>query len=100
VTCLVRPDGPARAYVNAEGVTEALPLKVELLDERDRPLAGYSGDAAALVTKPGVRQPVQWPSGPQTPGAPFALRLEIPAGSDARLYAVYVAERDGPEALK
>ncbi len=90
VTCLIRPHAPARVVVNVEGVTAELPLRVEPLDGQDRPIAGYSGDAAALVTEPGVRQAVVWPSGPWTPTEPFAIRVELPAGSDGRLYAIYV----------
>lgn len=90
VSCLLRPETPARIYANVDGVSRKLPLRVELVDERDRPLLGYAGEAAALVAEPGVRQPVVWPAGVMMPARPCALRISFPQGSAARLYAVYV----------
>ena len=96
VTCLVDPGRQgARLLVNVDGVSVGQPLRVELLDAQDRPLPGYSGPDAALVTEPGVRQEVRWPGAPDqslTPPEPFAVKLELPARGDARVYAIYVAE--------
>ena len=85
--------GP-RLLVNVSGVTAESPLTVELLDELDRPIPGYSGPDAAKIAEPGTRQEVRWPSQQQTRGPrdrEFSIRLRFPAAGDARLYAVYVA---------
>jgi len=86
------PQG-ARVYVNVEGVSPDRPLIVELLDELDRPLPGYSGAASAKVAAPGVHQEVVWPVA-QAPDGPrdreFSVRAAFPPSGDVRLYAIYV----------
>jgi hypothetical protein len=79
----------SRLAVNVEGVTPENPLIVELLDDRDRPLAGFSGPQAAKITAPGVDRPIQWPANPRGPiGQAFAIRVTLPP--NVKLYAVYV----------
>ena len=60
VTCPVRVNGTAQAWVNAEGLSSDARLRVELLDEREKPLPGYSGDSSMLLERSGVRLPVTW----------------------------------------
>ncbi|NUQ65777.1 MAG: hypothetical protein HUU20_25190 [Pirellulales bacterium] len=86
------PQG-ASVYVNVEGATADHPLTVELLDEFDRPLPGYSGQQAAKLAESGVRQPVVWaaapaPSGPKDRA--FSVRAAFPASGNVRVYAIYV----------
>jgi hypothetical protein len=83
-----------RLFVNAEGLSAEAPLTVSLLDEFDRPLPGYSGDGAAKVTAPGVRQEVVWPGRKDglPPSTRFAIKVELPAAGDARVYACYAAD--------
>jgi hypothetical protein len=79
-------------WVNVEGASESSPLTVELLDDHDRPLPGYSGANAAKVTKSGTRQFVEWPAQPghQAPrDVDYAVRVMFPQTSDVRLYAIY-----------
>lgn len=81
-------------FLNIDGVADDLPVTVELLDEFDQPLAGYSGENAARMTNCGVRQPITWPdSVPPLPvDRPFALRLNFPDHDGPRLYAIYSEE--------
>ena len=85
----------AKLRLNVEGVTTGAPLRVELLDDRDRALSGYSGAAAALVAANGLAVDVVWPGNRSTDlpaGRPFAIKVAYPVGSTARIYAVYVAD--------
>jgi hypothetical protein len=75
-----------RIAVNVDGVNTTAPLTLELLDQRGRPIANL---AAAKVDQSGVRQSA-WAQAVGA-GQPVALRITLPAGADARLYAVYAA---------
>jgi len=77
-----------RVALNVEGVSAASPVTVELLDERDRPVAGYSGAEAARVTEAGTRVAVKWASA-RAVAEKVAVHVGFPAGSTARVYAVY-----------
>ncbi len=82
-------------FVNAAGLSNVAPLKVELLDDRDQPIAGYSGEDAAIVTQDGTQQPLTWPNHADKktpPNQKFAIRITLPDNDKARLYAVYVRE--------
>ncbi len=80
----------AELFVNAAGVSDAAPLLVELVDDAAQPLPGYSGDAAARVTKPGVRIPVVWKANAKTPKRAYGIRVKFPDDDAPRLYALYV----------
>ena len=82
VTAPITAKSGARIFINVEGATTVAPLKVELLDEFDRSLPGYSGEAAAMVSESGTRTEVVW-SKP-------AIRITLPADGDAKFYALYV----------
>jgi hypothetical protein len=93
VTALVGASSPGRRLlVNVEGVSVEHPLRVELLDEFDRPIAGYSGADAARIVAPGVGQPIVWPAGGERGPAnqAVALKVQFPAAGDVRVYAVYL----------
>ena len=80
-------------WVNVDGVSNANPLTVELLDDRDRPIPGYSGASAAKVASSGTRQLVKWPARPDQLGprdGEFSVQVSFPETGDVRLYAVYV----------
>jgi len=82
-----------QVFINATGVTFDSPLTVELLDEFDRPVPGYSGVDAAKITMPGIRQMVTWPAHPdgRSPiNSEFAVRVSFPDSDDVRLYAIYL----------
>ena len=80
-------------WVNVDGASEANPLTVELLDDRDRPIPGYSGASAAKVASSGTRQLVKWPVHPDQLGprdGEFSVQVSFPQTGDVRLHAIYV----------
>jgi hypothetical protein len=80
--------GPKTAIsINLDGVTPEQPVTVEFLDGSDRPIPGF----AATLKAGGVQVPVVWHGGASLPGAqPVALRVKLPIGSQAHVYALYV----------
>jgi len=95
ITCALGADGPCRLYVNAEGVTPASPLRVELLDMQHRPLAGYAGEACVPLSAGGLRLPVRWREREEIAGLagqPFKVKVTLAGGLDAaqKVYAVYM----------
>ena len=56
----VKTKSPRRFFINADGLGEDAVLKVELLSHEERPLKGYSGADAALITQSGFQTPVAW----------------------------------------
>jgi hypothetical protein len=84
-----------KLIVNVDGNTDAAPLTVELLDDHDRPVSGYSGADAAKVTANGTQLEVQWPgkkAAALPTGKALAVRVKFPINSAAHLYALYVSE--------
>lgn len=61
-----------RFFVNAHGLGPDAVLRLELLDHLERPLPGYSGKNAALVTSGGFQAPVEWKS-----SAPLPERVRV-----------------------
>ncbi len=93
VTCPIQADGSARIWVNADGLSERAWLRVELLDERERPLSGYSGDDSASVRQSGLRESVSWKSRPMSQDFSGAVKIRVnfEGKSEAiKLYALYV----------
>jgi hypothetical protein len=99
VTDLVEPtSATTRLFVNAEGVTHTTPLRVELLDAREQPLPGYSGENAARVTAGGTHVALIWPSQKSAAvdsSKPFFIRAILPDDGDVRVYAIYVERPKG-----
>ncbi|GEP42587.1 hypothetical protein [Brevifollis gellanilyticus] len=81
-------------FLNAEGLGEKATLKVELLDHVERPLPGYSGKNAVVISQNGFQTPVEWKS---TEALPERMKLHVvfegEKNTDIRLSAIYV--RDG-----
>jgi hypothetical protein len=71
--------------LNVDGATPENPLIVQLLDPLDHPLDGYE----VKLTTSGVRVPLTW-SKPLPAGKKLALRVNFPAGSTAKVYAIYL----------
>lgn len=89
--------GRATLSYNADGLDKDRPLTVELLDERDRPLPGYSGADAALLSREAIRGEILWPrsgSGALPPRTRFTVRASFAAGGTARLHALYLGTED------
>jgi len=96
VSCPIRVvDGKARVYVNASGLGEHSRLTVGLLDEGFRPVPGFSGADAAVLTTSGFREPVTWKGGgavlPSQRTVRLDIRFEGVRPEDAHLHAAYVA---------
>ena len=93
VTSLILAASRSRKlFLNASGLSKDGPITVELLDDRDRPIPGYSGTASARLIADGVRQPIAWPAPANDlpPNIPFAVRVHLPDNDNARVYAVYL----------
>ena len=71
--------------LNVEGASSESPLTLQLLDPLDRPIEGYE----SRLTTSGVQVDVTWPK-PLPENTRLALRVNYPAGSAARVYAVYL----------
>jgi hypothetical protein len=85
----------AQLRINVDGVTAEMPLRVELLDGRDRPLRDYAGTAAARVATNGTGVDVVWAGAGARNlpvGQPFAVKVTFPVKSTARVFAVYVID--------
>jgi hypothetical protein len=86
--------GARRFYINAEGLGADATLRAELLDDHLKPLAGFSGDDAAVVSTSGFHTPIAWKGTNEVEGLPARVRLRITfpgkRNADIRLCAVYV----------
>lgn len=81
--------------VNVDSTSAASPLTIELLDDSDRPVPGYSGKDAASITTNGTRLEVIWPktkSALLPAGKTIAVKIKFPVGSRAKVYSFYVAK--------
>ncbi len=72
--------------LNIDGITADAPVTVQLLDHLDHPLDGYT----TTITTNGLHQTIQWPK--PLPTQKLALRVNFPANSKAKLYAVYLED--------
>lgn len=79
--------------MNVDGIAPEARVRVELRDERDRPLPGFSGASAGTVRQSGFRSPVEWSRETEIRGLrqPFkvAVVLEGERASALRFYALY-----------
>ena len=94
ITNHLKSGQPTKLAVNVEGVGPESPLRVELLDAQERPLPGYSGADAAVLTRSGLHNTVVWPRGETIDlvNQPFKIRarFEGPLRGGIRLYAFYL----------
>ncbi len=77
VTATVAVTPASRFYLNATGLGPDATLRVELLDARERPLAGYSGADSALVRQSGFQTPIVWRSALGATDLPESVRLRV-----------------------
>ena len=92
--CITRPISgrELRLFANAENISDKNPLRIELLDKKDRPVKGYSGKHAAQLTAQGIRQEIVWPftKSPRLPSdQELSVKVSFPDAGNARLYALY-----------
>lgn len=89
---------PQSFYVNADGLSADASLKVELLDNNLKAIAGFSGDDAAIVTESGFQTPVAWKGKTSVEGLPDRIRLRVTyLGKDMekiRFSALYIKDTD------
>ncbi len=94
MTSAIQTGGPAKLWVNAEGVSNDSTLRLELLDELERPLAGYSGAKGAVLKESGLRVAVSWPGKEGITGwdKPFKIKVSFEGAGvkDIRFHALYV----------
>jgi len=86
--------GPRRLYLNAEGLGPQAGLRIELLDEKEKQLTGYSGEAAAVVRTGGFQTPVTWDDKVDLESLPEKFRVRVTfegkKKTDIRFSALYL----------
>lgn len=85
-----------RLIANIDQANIGSPPRVELIDNRGKPLAGYSGKNAARLTHNGTRQAIVWPATNSDDIAvtePFSIRVTLDNDSSAHIYALYVDQQ-------
>jgi hypothetical protein len=99
ISCPLKVSGPdMKIFINAGGLSQDSQIKIELLDEKLKPLPGYWGDACIPVTEAGLRQPVTWRGKKSLEKFANSFRIKAtwegknPDG--AYIYAVYVSSKD------
>jgi hypothetical protein len=73
----IKPGIVHRLYLNADGLGAEADLKIELLDDRERPLPGFSGKNAAIVRQSGFHMPISWNGQETIAGLPDRIRLKV-----------------------
>ena len=66
-----------RFYLNADGLGAEANLKIELLNDRERPLPGFSGKNAAIVRQSGFHTPITWNGQTAIAGLLDRIRLKV-----------------------
>jgi len=98
VTYALKVDGTAQLYANVTGLSSDAWLRVELLDELERPLLDYSGDNASRISASGFRQKVTWKGvdGIDNLSKPLKIkvRFEGKKKEDIKLYALYLSNEN------
>lgn len=92
----VKGAGPQRFYLNADGLGDEAALRIELLDDQERPLPGYSGKSAAVVRTSGFQTPIAWNGRTEASDLPPRVRVhavfEGKRNTDIRFSAIYVRD--------
>jgi hypothetical protein len=90
----LEPKAAHRFFVNADGLGPDAALKVELLGDREKPIAAYSGANAAVVRQSGFQTPIVWGGKRELDDLPprvhFRVTFEGPRRTDIRFSALYV----------
>lgn len=82
----------AQLLVNVDDVSPGAALQIALVDDAERPLAGYTAELAASALKAAVH----WTGEQQTlpVDTPFRVKVTWPVGVDgAKLYALYIEQQ-------
>lgn len=98
ITCALKVDEPSDLFFNATGLSEDAWVKVELLDELERPIPAYSGENAARLDSNGFRQHVSWQGNEGIEGSSKPVKIQATyQGEDKKaikIHALYVSKRD------
>ncbi len=85
-------------FINADGLGTDAYLRIELLDERERPLGTSPDDYTAIVRENGFRTKIDFTSNHPMNDAPAAVRLRVsymgPEAKTIRVSALYVEPGD------
>jgi len=96
VTCPIGVKGSADLWLNAEGLSADGRLRVELLDESERPIPGYSGEDSVPVEQSGVRVHVLWKNQSRVGGfeKPFKIKVSFEGSErdNVKFYALYIKQ--------
>jgi hypothetical protein len=96
VTCPIKINGTGNIWVNADGFSDEARLRLELVDEMERPISGYSGDRSASSRQSGVRVPVAWKSNDRLVGLQVPFKVKVSFEGKQRLaikfYALYIGQ--------
>ncbi len=83
-----------RLYVNADGLGNEAALKVELLDENEKPVPGYSGSNAAIVRQSGFQTLIEWSGKRELRSLPERICVRVTFEGnrkpDIRVSALYI----------
>ena len=96
VTAAIRLDAGVaqRFFLNADGLGPQSSLRIELLDDRELPLPGFSGTNAAIAQHSGFHTPITWNGQTALTGLPERIRLKVAfegaENSKIRFSALYV----------
>ena len=90
----LKGDQPRRFYINAEGLSDAATLRIELLHHNTLPLAEFSGDNAAVVRESGFQTPIAWAGQHEISDLPARVRVKVTfqgsGKTNLRFSALYV----------
>jgi hypothetical protein len=96
VTAPIRIEGSAGLRVNADGLSDQARLRVELLDEVENPIPGYSGESAAVVQQSGFDREAAWRGQTRITGLVGSVKIQVrfegSAAAAIKLYALYLGE--------
>ena len=83
-----------RVFINADGLSERVELRVELLDREFKPLPGCTVQDCVPMRTSGFRQAVSWQGKEGLEAFPHPIRVRVAFGGerpeDVKLYAIYV----------
>jgi len=92
ISSSMRVEKGARLWINLEGASAQGPLIIELLDNMDRPIKGFAGADAGMISENGLEQLVVWSGKTDLPHKiEFAIRVTYPMECNAKVYAMYIA---------
>ena len=77
VTAAIPVKGALHLHLNADGLGPEAALRIELLDDKEMPLPGYSGSDAAIVRENGFQTPVAWKGNTDVTDLPGRIRIHV-----------------------